>query len=104
MIPQPRPYGEPLDTKGLITVLVKHYGVHEGLFDLFLEYQMAFGTFGPSPELQVPGAVVGISKLGLTRVNVMGPLTVDAGVVNPEPAQQLATPTRSESVRRRSKS
>lgn len=83
VIASPVPVGTPLGIKELTAALVKHYDLHEGLYDLYLEYQFAFGNFGPSASQVVPSAVVGLSKLGVTKVTKTGPLTVDASEVNP---------------------
>jgi hypothetical protein len=83
IIASPVPVGTPLGIKELTAALVKHYDLHEGLYDLYLEYQFAFGNFGPSATQVVPSAVVGLSKLGVTKVSQTGPLTVDASEVNP---------------------
>lgn len=79
----PSPVGTPLSIKELTAALVKHYELREGLYDLYLEYQFAVGNFGPSASQVVPSAVVGLSKLGVTKVTQLGPLTVDASEVNP---------------------
>lgn len=92
---KPVPAGEPLDIKQLTAALIKHYNIHEGLYDLFLEYRMGFGVFGPSPTDILPSAILGLSKLSITRVAQLGPLTVDASEVNPvkrRPAQRRTTP------------
>lgn len=81
----PVPAGTPLSMKEVAGLLVRHYGLREGLFDLLLEYQFAFGNFGPTPAQVTPGAMIGLAKLGLTRVTQLGPLTVDASEVNPTP-------------------
>lgn len=76
----------PLDVRELVVMLVKHYGLHQGRYDLFLEYQFAFGNFGPAPEQLLPSAVLGISHFGLIAVaegSKGGPFTVDAAIVNP---------------------
>ena len=83
VIQSPVPVGTPLGIKELTAALVRHYGLHEGLYDLFLEYQFAFGNFGPNALQVVPSAVVGLSKLSVTKVTQTGPLTVDASEVNP---------------------
>lgn len=93
----PVPVGTPLGIRELTAALVRHYDLHEGLYDLFLEYQFAFGNFGPSPSEVVPSAVVGLSKLSVTRVTQTGPLTVDAAEVNP--LVQPATKKRSAKAR-----
>lgn len=81
--PLPVPVGQPLDIRQLTTTLIKHYDVHEGLYDLFLEYRMGFGVFGSSPTDMLPSAILGLSKLSITKVTQLGPLTVDASEVNP---------------------
>lgn len=91
----PEPVGTPLGIRELTAALVKHYGLHEGLYDLYLEYQFAFGNFGPSPGAVVPSAVFGISKMGVTKVTQTGPLTVDASEVNPV----VSTPAKKRTAR-----
>ena len=90
----PVPVGTPLSMKEVAELLVKQYDLHEGLYDLLLEYQFAFGNFGPTPTQITPGAMIGLAKLGLTRVEKLGPLTVDAAQINP------ATKVRARTVRR----
>jgi len=89
----PLPVKAPLGIKDLTAALIRHYGLHEGLYDLYLEYQVAVGNFGPSASQVVPSTVVGLSKLGVTKVTEPGPLTVDASEVNP--VQPVARPKRS---------
>ena len=74
---------KPLTMTEVIELLIKHYGFHEGKFDLLLEYQFGVGAFGPTPETVNPGVMIGIAKLGLTPATQQGPLTVDASAVNP---------------------
>lgn len=96
LVPSPVPVGTPLGIKELTAALVRHYGLHEGLYDLYLEYQFALGNFGPTPAEVVPSAVIGLSKLGVSKVAQTGPLTVDAAVVNPaEPAPSKKRPVKS---------
>lgn len=95
----PVPVGTPLGIKELTAALVRHYKLHEGLYDLFLEYQFALGNFGPNPDQVVPSAVIGLSKLGITRVSQSGPLTVDASVVNrPQPTMRTTRASRAKAT------
>lgn len=71
--------------RDLAELLVKHYKYHEGLFDLAFEFQISVGAIGPSPELVMPGAMVGISRVGLIQALQVGPYTVDAKQSNPLP-------------------
>jgi len=90
----PVPVATPLSMKEVAELLVKQYGLHEGLYDLLLEYQFAFGNFGPTPAQITPGAMIGLAKLGLTRVEKVGPLTVDAAQVNPAIKARTRSPRR----------
>ncbi|MDB5838079.1 MAG: uncharacterized protein JWQ23_31 [Herminiimonas sp.] len=64
-------------------ILVKHHGLHEGLYDLALQFQVAVGAVGPKPEVIMPGAMIGVSRIGIMKTEQAGPHTVDAAVVNP---------------------
>ena len=71
----------------LTEILVKNQGLHEGLYNLSLEFQLAVGAIGPAPELICPGAMIGVSRIGLSKTekektNIH---TVDAAEVNPAP-------------------
>ena len=64
----PAPAGPPpLTVKELAALLVKHYGLTEGKFDLLVEYQVAIGAVGPNPVDILPGVVVGLAKMGLVE-------------------------------------
>lgn len=75
-----------LPMNDVATMLVKHFGYHEGLYDLAFEFQIAVGRIGPTPANLLPGAMLGIARLGLARAEVLNPGTVDASKVNPAPA------------------
>lgn len=73
----------PLPLRDLAVILIKHYGIHEGLYDLSVEFQIGIGAVGPSPTALTPGAMIGVSRIGLIPSSIEGPTTVDAAVVNP---------------------
>ena len=77
------PIDTPLALKDLSILLVKHYGLNEGTFDLMLEYQIGTGAIGPDKDNLIPGAMIGVSRIGLVPTSKVGPTTVDASVVNP---------------------
>jgi hypothetical protein len=79
----PIPVEVPLSMRDLAGVLVKHYGIHEGLFDLLVEFQIGTGAIGPDPTALTPGAMIGVSRVGLMPSKVEGPTTIDAAIVNP---------------------
>ena len=81
---QPSP--QPLPLKEVAELLVKHYGLSEGLWELALEMQVGVGQFGATPDAALPGAAFGVSRVGLARVAVAGPRTVNAAEISSEGA------------------
>lgn len=72
-----------LDTKEVTRSLIGYLGVHEGHFALSVEFAFTAGGVGPSPEETMPGAIIGLSKVGIVETDQPGPNTVDAAEVNP---------------------
>ena len=86
-----------LSLKEIAAMLVKHFGHHEGLFEVSFGVNVGIGPVGQTPEQVYPGVMVAISNVGLTRASKMGPNTVDAAEVNP--AVKPSTPTSKRSRR-----
>lgn len=78
-------------------ILIKHQNLHEGLYNLSVEFQLAVGAVGPTPETICPGAIVGVSRIGIskTEVNKKNYLTVDAAKVNPKQKRKKVQTTSS---------
>lgn len=74
---------EPLPISEIGKMLIKHYGLTDGLFDILVEFGVGFGAVGPRPEEIVPGVMIGVSKIGLIQVAQKGPSTLSAAEVNP---------------------
>ncbi len=70
--------------KELAGLLIKHQELHEGFYELNIEFQMAVGSVGLNPEAALPGAMLGVSRIGLTKVPTKTPHCVDASEVNPQ--------------------
>lgn len=70
--------------KEIAEVLVKHQGIHEGLWMLYLEFGIQAANAGPSDDQLLPVAIVPVLKMGLQKSQAMNSLTVDAAVVNPK--------------------
>lgn len=87
---QPVPVEPPLSMRDLTTVLIKHYGIHEGRYDLLIEFQIGMGAVGPDPASLNPGAMIGVSKVGLMPAKGNAPTSVDAMLVNPAPPSVAA--------------
>ena len=79
----PTPVDAPLSLGELTVLLVKHYGLTEGTFDLMLQYQIGTGAVGPDKNRLVPGVMIGVSQVGLIPSPKVGPNTVDASLINP---------------------
>ncbi len=74
----------------LTEILIKNQGLHEGLYNLSVQLQIGVGTVGPSPELICPGAMLGVSRIGLSKTdegkeNIH---TVNAAKINPAPKKR----------------
>lgn len=87
---QPVPVEAPLSMRDLTAVLIKHYGIHEGRYDLLVEFQIGMGAVGPDPASATPGAMIGVSRVGLMPAKGNGPTSVDAALVNPASSSAAA--------------
>ncbi len=74
---------EMLPLRSLAEILVKHHDLHEGKYDLAVEFQIGVGPVGPDQANMLPGAIVAVSKIGLVPTTLDGAGVVDAGQVNP---------------------
>lgn len=71
--------------KELTVLLIKHFGHHEGLYDLAFQLHIGTGSIGPDKDNLLPGAMFGIAGVALKRVEKFGTNTLDAEDVNPAP-------------------
>jgi hypothetical protein len=69
--------------KELVTMLIKHQGLHEGIWQLQITFGFAATNAGPSKEELSPAAVVQVQSIGINKVTEETGLTVDAAQVNP---------------------
>lgn len=72
-----KPVADPLSIQELGKVLAKHYGLTKGKYDVVVEFAIGMGAIGPTPETRVPGAMVGVRKIGLIPAETITPLTID---------------------------
>lgn len=79
-----------LNIRELGSLILKHHGIHEGLYDLKIEFQMATGGVGPDKASLLPGIIIGISKVGVELSKNSNETTLDAAIVNP-PAKRTST-------------
>ena len=76
--------------KEIAEALVRQQDIHEGLWGLYVEFGIAAGNIGSSPEDVKPAAIVPIVKLGLQKFSEASALTVDAAEVNPRTSRRHA--------------
>jgi hypothetical protein len=71
----------------IIGALLKHQGIHEGIWALHLEFgiQVKNINLGSPEGKQVPGLIIPILKIGIEKIEKAGGISVDAAKVNPPP-------------------
>jgi hypothetical protein len=74
--------------KDLATILIKHFGLTEGKFELAVEFQIGLGGVGPDKAAPIPGVVVGLRAVGLQAAREGMPNAVDAAEVSAPPTRK----------------
>lgn len=69
----------------LVTLLIKEFGVHEGIWTLAVELQFAALTAGPDDQSVYPTGLVSVKTIGLSPGTKVNNISVDAAKVNPRP-------------------
>lgn len=85
-LPVTNPGGQELvathDLREITELLIKHHELHEGMYDLAIEFQIAVGGVGMDSSSILPGVMLNIRRIGLTKATKIGLTTVDAAEVN----------------------
>ena len=69
--------------KEVVEALTKRQGLHEGIWQLSIEYGFTAANIGPSDNDLKPAAIIPLVKIGIGKVVKETNLTVDAAKVNP---------------------
>jgi hypothetical protein len=69
--------------KEIAEALVKHQGLHEGIWGIYVEFGIGAVNVGTPDQNLVPAAIVPIVSIGLQRFEELNSLAVDAAEVNP---------------------
>lgn len=85
-----------ISNRDMAEMLIRHLGISSGNYELSINFEIAVGGVGPSPDKVLPGAMIGISGFGLVPAVVVGPNTVDAAIANPPPKKRAAKPKSTE--------
>jgi hypothetical protein len=72
-----------LNHKELIEAIIKHQELHEGIWQLYVEFGLAGANVQTGENQVSPAAIVGIKGIGLNKVEAESPIAVDASKVNP---------------------
>jgi hypothetical protein len=67
----------------LVTLLIKHKGIHEGIWQLLINFGFGAANIGPNAAALNPTAMIPITGIGIHRATELNALTVNAAVVNP---------------------
>lgn len=82
-------------------LLVKHFGYHEGSFDVSVEMGFAAGQMDFPGKGRLPGAIIGFVGVGLVPATGAGSVTIDAAKENPAPAPApVAAPRKAVAAKR----
>lgn len=74
------------DLKEVASALIRHQGIHEGLWQLAFEFNFGAALVGATKEEARPSALIQINKFQLVRQAEgaeQQPMVVDAAEVNP---------------------
>ena len=73
--------------KEILTLMVKDAGLHEGKWQLLMNFGFNAGNFGPDGNNSSPGAITVVNHLmlGVAKEDSPSALVVDAAEVNPKP-------------------
>lgn len=73
--------------KEVVEALVKKYGLHEGIWGLWVKFGIKAANIGTTDIDLKPAAIIPILELGLQKFEKENSISVDASKVNPKPPQ-----------------
>lgn len=95
LTPPPGLVGEPLSARQLVEVLIRHYGLNEGRYELVLGFQIGAGPVGQQPGDRMPGIIIGLQSVGLAATKGGTDDAIDAASVAPsQPAATAPAPAK----------
>jgi hypothetical protein len=72
-----------LPLKELAEVLVKYYGLKDGIYEPMIEFSIGIGNVGPAHGMTAPSAIVSVTKVGLVKADRESPNSIDASKIKP---------------------
>ena len=70
--------------KEVAEALVKQYGLHEGIWGLWVKFGIKGANIGGNSDDVRPAAIIPILEIGLQKFDKENNISVDAAIVNPK--------------------
>lgn len=74
-----------LNHRELVEAMIRYQNLHEGIWQLHIEFGIGGANVITGDGNIVPTALVPVNKMGLTKVDKEGPIALDASKINPAP-------------------
>jgi hypothetical protein len=71
-----------LEHRELIELLLKRYGIHEGIWGVFVEFKFMSANIGPVGDV-LPASVTAVNRIGIQPFPEESNLAFDAAKLNP---------------------
>ena len=78
------------DYREIVEVLIKKQGVREGLWGIYMEFDIGGANIGETEHTIFPTAIVPVVRIGIQRFEKPNNLTVDAAKANPKVSESPA--------------
>lgn len=76
------------DIESMVALFLKERKIHSGMWSFTVEFNLAIGTVGPSPDNVLPTAMASVVRAGVRRATgEANNVTFDAAILNPPPAR-----------------
>lgn len=76
-----------LDYKEILTAIIKQQGLHEGIWQLHIEFGLAAANIATAEDQISPAAILAVKRIGIMRIDKESPIAIDAAKVNPAPSK-----------------
>lgn len=74
--------------KEVVEALLKKQDIHEGVWQLFVKFNLGAANIGQTETEVTPAAIVSVAQLGLLKADKETSIAVDAAKINPRRASR----------------
>lgn len=78
----------------LVALLIKEFGIHDGIWTLAVELQFGALTAGADEQSLYPTGLVSVKSIGLSPGSKENNISIDASRVNPKPKKAKTKATK----------